>query len=149
MTTTRKRPDKYRAPRPPIPKALRKRAVARAGNRCQVPGCDARVGLHDVHHIDGNREHNVLRNLVVICPNHHRLERQGEYPPWKLRWYNLRSPIVLPLVPLLDLFRRKAREPVEKVLDAATGQRRLRSFLFLFLLLAGCLVVAVVAVVWR
>jgi hypothetical protein len=40
----------------------------------------------DVHHIDGDRTHNALENLVTLCPNHHRVAdralREGYVPAW-------------------------------------------------------------------
>ncbi len=35
--------------------------------------CDEnKVGILDVHHIDGNHKNNNIENLVYLCANHHR-----------------------------------------------------------------------------
>lgn len=35
------------------------------------------VDLLDVHHIDSNRNNNVLDNLVILCPLHHATVTRG------------------------------------------------------------------------
>lgn len=61
-----------------IPRRLRRALEHRARGRCEVPGCDARAGLH-AHHLvhweDGGPTD--LPNLALVCPYHHRAHHQG------------------------------------------------------------------------
>lgn len=61
-----------------IGRRLRRALEHRAGGRCEVPGCDARAGLH-AHHLvhweDGGPTE--LANLVLVCPFHHRCHHRG------------------------------------------------------------------------
>jgi len=47
-----------------------KKAFKRYGRKCMV--CGKVTGQIDVHHKDGNRKNNELKNLMVLCPKHHR-----------------------------------------------------------------------------
>ena len=49
--------------------AYRKRAKRIHGSTCVVCGEDRVV---DIHHLDGNAKNNDIRNLVPLCPTHHR-----------------------------------------------------------------------------
>jgi len=44
--------------------------------KCVVCGWDKVV---DVHHIDENRDNNKPKNLIPLCPNHHKLIHMNEY----------------------------------------------------------------------
>ncbi len=41
---------------------------------CAIPKCNWKIFL-EVHHIDGNRQNNKIKNLIPLCPNHHSLTR--------------------------------------------------------------------------
>jgi hypothetical protein len=61
-----------------IPRRLRRALEHRSRGRCEVPGCDARAGLH-AHHLV-HWEHGGptdLANLVLVCPHHHRAHHRG------------------------------------------------------------------------
>jgi hypothetical protein len=49
----------------------RQKALEHYGPKCFLCDYDVEPAL-EVHHIDGNRKHNNLSNLVVLCPNHHK-----------------------------------------------------------------------------
>lgn len=58
---------------------LRRRVIARAGYRCEWPGCDKVFPAHpaEVHHKDGNSRNNSINNLEALCHDHHvEAERQ-------------------------------------------------------------------------
>ena len=48
----------------------RERALDFYGAFCAICGYDTKAALH-VHHIDENRNNNLLANLIVLCPTHH------------------------------------------------------------------------------
>jgi hypothetical protein len=50
--------------------SYRERAFKQYGKKCTVCGYDIEPVL-EVHHRDGNREHNEIENLDVLCPTHH------------------------------------------------------------------------------
>lgn len=45
---------------------------------CAIPGCDWTLVL-DVHHVDGNHQNDGPKNLIPLCPNHHRLLTNHTY----------------------------------------------------------------------
>lgn len=45
----------------------RERAFRQYGKKCRFCGYDEDERMLDVHHIDGNREHNYFSNLEVLC----------------------------------------------------------------------------------
>jgi predicted restriction endonuclease len=55
----------YGRPREP---GARKKALDHYGHRCAVCGYSDVV---EVHHRNGDRTNNDIRNLIVLCPNHH------------------------------------------------------------------------------
>ena len=48
------------------------------GSRCERPDCRER-NVHEIHHIKPREEggNNSLWNLIVLCPNHHRLAQKS------------------------------------------------------------------------
>ena len=48
------------------------------GSRCERPDCPE-PNVHDIHHIKPREEggNNSVWNLIVLCPNHHRLAQNG------------------------------------------------------------------------
>jgi len=63
---------------------LREYVLGRADARCENLNCTRRVPLK-IHHIDGNRNHNVPKNLIALCGTCHDLAEMGEYPPHQLK----------------------------------------------------------------
>lgn len=61
---------KYETPRPTLPIELRRQALIESGHRCAIIRCTEHDHL-EIHHIDGNRENNVLLNLIPLCSIHH------------------------------------------------------------------------------
>ena len=35
------------------------------------------MDILEVHHIDGNRDNNILDNLIILCANHHSKVHRG------------------------------------------------------------------------
>jgi len=60
------------------------------GTKCCYPHCVEKIAL-DVHHITprGEGGTNNENNLVVLCPNHHRMARDGTIPRERLRLYSV------------------------------------------------------------
>jgi len=60
------------------------------GTKCCYPHCREKIAL-DVHHITPREEGgtNSENNLVVLCPNHHRMARDGTIPRERLRLYSV------------------------------------------------------------
>jgi hypothetical protein len=50
--------------------SYRDRALKHYGANCTICGYSIEAVL-EVHHRDGNREHNSIENLDVLCPTHH------------------------------------------------------------------------------
>ena len=40
-------------------------------HRCAVCGWDEDADILQVHHIDENRQNNIVNNLIILCPNCH------------------------------------------------------------------------------
>jgi 5-methylcytosine-specific restriction endonuclease McrA len=55
--------------------SYRFRALTHYGKVCQTCGFDNELAL-EVHHIDSNRENNVLSNLTVLCANCHTIKHK-------------------------------------------------------------------------
>lgn len=49
----------------------RKKALKAYGSKCELCGYDAYIDALVVHHINENRQHNKLLNLMVVCANCH------------------------------------------------------------------------------
>lgn len=54
----------------------RKFALNEIGRACTVCGYDV-VEVLEIHHKDGNRKHNKITNLDVLCPTHHKEYQLG------------------------------------------------------------------------
>ena len=48
-------------------------------HKCACCGWDEDIRILEVHHIDSNREHNYVENLVILCPICHRKITLGYY----------------------------------------------------------------------
>lgn len=62
-----------------IPVELRRRLLIESGHRCSIPQCGHNANL-DIHHIkpwSEYKEHS-FENLIVLCPNCHRLVHDGK-----------------------------------------------------------------------
>lgn len=61
-----------------VPRRVRRLVEHRDRRRCQVPGCEVRLGLqvHHIHHWEDGGE-TVTANLVSLCGHHHRLHHAG------------------------------------------------------------------------
>jgi hypothetical protein len=60
-----------------IPIDISVQVYRRAKNSCEVRGCrfsDCEFNL-EMHHKDGNPSNNRLKNLELLCPNHHSARR--------------------------------------------------------------------------
>lgn len=74
---------------PPLSQKEKQLLIDSVGTKCSYPGCREKIAL-DVHHIIPREEKgtNRLSNLVVLCPNHHRMARDGTIPRERLRLYS-------------------------------------------------------------
>lgn len=66
----------YDGSRPSIPVELRRAVAVESGHACAVTRCGEHTYL-EVHHINGNREHNRVENLVLLCDKHHKMAHAG------------------------------------------------------------------------
>ena len=57
----------------------RAKALRNYEHKCAVCGWDEDVDVLEVHHIDENREHNALDNLIILCPICHKKLTAGKY----------------------------------------------------------------------
>ena len=76
------------AGRSAIPTEVRREVLVEAGHRCAIPTCRNSANV-DVHHIipwEECKEHNP-DNLIVLCPNCHRLAHDGNIDRKALRKY--------------------------------------------------------------
>lgn len=66
------------------------RIILRVGTVCCYPNCPETISL-DVHHIIPIEEGgtNEDRNLIVLCPSHHRLADRGAIPRKRLEMHNV------------------------------------------------------------
>jgi 5-methylcytosine-specific restriction endonuclease McrA len=64
--------------------------ILRVGTICCYPNCKETISL-DVHHIVPIEERgtNEDRNLIVLCPSHHRLADRGAIPRKRLEMHNV------------------------------------------------------------
>jgi len=54
---------------------LREMVISLLGGKCAV--CGSTENLH-IHHIDGNRENNTAKNLILLCSSCHRRVHNGK-----------------------------------------------------------------------
>ena len=57
----------------------RKNAYRNYPHKCAVCGWNEDEDILEVHHIDENREHNELSNLIILCPTCHRKLSSHKY----------------------------------------------------------------------
>ena len=64
--------------------------IDKVGGKCCLPDCDVALTL-DVHHIIPGEEEgtNRERNLIVLCPTHHRLADRGAISRARLKLYSV------------------------------------------------------------
>ena len=68
-------------PRVRIPAVVRNRVNER-DKSCRFPRCRVKLTSYDVHHIDQDSSNSVdPKNLLVLCPNHHRVLHRTNRPP--------------------------------------------------------------------
>jgi len=56
--------------REPVSAKIKNEVRKRAKNKCEKKGCNYRKNLQ-FHHIDFNNRHNTVKNIMLLCPNHH------------------------------------------------------------------------------
>ena len=76
----------YSKSRPSIPAELRRAIEVEAGHNCAIKGCSEHTYL-EIHHIDHNRENNVLENLILLCDKHHKMSHAEVIDRKALREY--------------------------------------------------------------
>lgn len=89
---------KYETSRPNIPADTRRSVETESGHKCAVKGCFEHTYL-EIHHIDNNRENNIVENLILLCDKHHKMAHANVIDRKSLREYkelNLISPIDIP-----------------------------------------------------
>lgn len=70
-----------KSPRVRIPAEVRNRVKER-DKSCRFPKCKVNLTSYDVHHIDQDSSNSLDRkNLLVLCPNHHRVLHRTNRPP--------------------------------------------------------------------
>lgn len=63
---------KYENSRPNIPAEVKRSVEIESGHQCAIKGCFEHTYL-EIHHIDNNRENNVIANLILLCDKHHKM----------------------------------------------------------------------------
>lgn len=76
----------YDKGRPAIPAALKRDVLVRAGHGCEISHCLEKTYI-EIHHIDGNRENNIINNLIVLCSQHHRMAHEEKIDRKSLKAY--------------------------------------------------------------
>lgn len=76
----------YQTARPAIPANLRRSVEVESGHSCAIKGCSEHTYL-EIHHIDENRENNVLGNLILLCDKHHKMAHADVIDKKALREY--------------------------------------------------------------
>ena len=67
--------------------SYRKLAFSMFEHKCAICGYDDKRIL-EVHHIDGNRTHNNISNLIILCPNCHKYLTKNIYTIDELKTLN-------------------------------------------------------------
>lgn len=113
--------NSYSRSRPPIPAGLRRSIEVEAGHTCAIKGCDEHTYL-EIHHIDHNRENNVLENLILLCDKHHKMSHADVIDRKALREYkkllndNVNSTILEKIEELKTLINdQKASKPISQI----------------------------------
>jgi 5-methylcytosine-specific restriction endonuclease McrA len=75
---------------PPLSQKKKEILIHNIGTKCCYPHCREKIAL-DVHHITPREEGGTNRenNLVVLCPTHHRMARDGTIPRQRLKLYSV------------------------------------------------------------
>ncbi len=75
---------------PPLSQRKKQNLINSVGTKCCYPHCREKITL-DIHHITPREEGGTNRasNLVVLCPNHHRMARDGTIPRIRLKLYSV------------------------------------------------------------
>lgn len=61
-----------------IPSALAHQVRDQCDGACANPDCrEWNTSTHEIHHIDGDRSHTTLENLILLCANCHSKEQSG------------------------------------------------------------------------
>lgn len=76
----------YNKPRPSISAELRRTIEVESGHSCAIKGCFEHTYL-EIHHIDENRENNIIDNLVLLCDKHHKMAHANVIDKKALREY--------------------------------------------------------------
>lgn len=76
----------YTKSRPSIPASLRRAVEVESGHCCAIKACSEHTYL-EIHHIDENRENNVLENLILLCDRHHKMAHASVIDRKSLREY--------------------------------------------------------------
>lgn len=113
--------NSYSRSRPAIPAGLRRSIEVEAGHTCAIKGCDEHTYL-EIHHIDHNRENNVLENLILLCDKHHKMSHADVIDRKALREYkkllndNVNSTILEKIEELKTLINdQKASKPISQI----------------------------------
>lgn len=77
---------KYSESRPNISADLRREVNTEAGHTCTVKLCMEHTYL-EIHHIDENRENNILDNLILLCDKHHKMAHAKKISRKELKNY--------------------------------------------------------------
>lgn len=77
---------KYEDVRPTISAELKRAVAVESGHCCAIKGCGEHTYL-EIHHIDENRENNVLANLILLCDKHHKMAHRNVIDRKALREY--------------------------------------------------------------
>jgi hypothetical protein len=69
-----------------LTKALERRVIMEAGAKCPwfEDGKKLEASETEIHHIDGDRAHNSLENLILTCRNHHGQIESSLIPAWEV-----------------------------------------------------------------
>lgn len=76
----------YEEPRPAIPADLRRSVEVESGHCCAIKGCNEHTYL-EIHHIDQNRNNNILENLILLCDKHHKMSHANVIDRKALKQY--------------------------------------------------------------
>lgn len=77
---------KYEQARPTIPATLKRSVQVRAGHGCEISNCNEKTYIQ-IHHIDFDRENNVIGNLIALCGTHHSMAHEMKIDRKALKLY--------------------------------------------------------------